>query len=92
MRVLTSILLILTGFGLVAYSYAGAYIQLLREMDRSESLEEVSDPIFKLFEYLLTGGAPQLSGFLYLGLLLFAIGVVTLIVRSKRDDALDADE
>lgn len=86
MRVLTSILLILTGFGLVAYSYAGAYIQLLREMDRSETLEEVSNPIFQLIEYLLSGGAPQMTNFLYLGLLLFAVGVVMLIVRPKKDD------
>lgn len=86
MRILTSILLTLFGLGLVVYSYAGAYIELIREMDRSETVEEVSGPIFQLFEYLLTGGAPQLSSFLYLGLLLFAVGVVLLIVRPKKDD------
>lgn len=84
MRVLISIALILLGCGL--YSYIGAYVQLLREMDQSETLDEVSVPIFQLFDYLLSGGAPQMTGFLYFGLLLFAVGVVNLIVRNKRND------
>ena len=86
MRVLISIALILLGCGLVVYSYIGAYVQLLREMDLSETLDEVSVPIFQLFDYLLSGGAPQMTGFLYFGLLLFAVGVVNLIVRNKRND------
>lgn len=81
MRVLISIALILLGCGLVVYSYVGAYVQLLREMEQSETLEEVSTPVLRLFEYLATGGAPQLTGFLYFGLLLFALGVVRFFVR-----------
>ena len=81
MRVLTSLLFMLIGLGCVAYSYIGAYVQLLREMEQSETLEEVSTPVLRLFEYLATGGAPQLTGFLYFGLLLFALGVVRFFVR-----------
>ena len=78
---------------MVAYSYVGAYVKLAREMERSETLEDVSAPVLQLFEYLATGGAPQLTGFLYLGLLLFAIGVVTLIVGGgRRDDEQSSRE
>ena len=87
MRILTSALLFVAACGLVAYSYIGAYVQLVREMEQSETLEEVSAPVLQLFDYLASGGAPQYTGFLYFGLLLFAISVVNLIVVKKRDSA-----
>lgn len=91
MRILTSLLLMLAGLGCVAYSYIGAYVQLLREMEQSETLEDVSSPVLQLFEYLASGGAPQLTSFLYFGLLLFTAGVVRLIVRRREEDAPPGD-
>ena len=86
MRVLISALLILAACGFIAYSYIGAYVELLREMERSETLDEVSVPIMELMGYVASGGAPHYAGFLYFGLLLFAIAVVALIVREKPKD------
>lgn len=85
-------MLFLAACGLVAYSYIGAYVQLVREMEQSETLEEVSAPVLQLFDYLATGGAPQYTGFLYFGLLLFAIAVVNLIVRVKPGGDNKGDE
>ena len=92
MRILTSALLFVAACGLVAYSYIGAYVKLVREMEQSETLEEVSAPVLQLFDYLATGGAPQYTGFLYFGLLLFAIAVVNLIVRVKPGGDNKGDE
>lgn len=86
MRLLSSALLLLAACGFVAYSYIGAYVELLREMERSETLDEVSVPILELIGYVAAGGAPHYAGFLYFGLLLFAIAIVTLIVRDKPND------
>ena len=92
MRFLTSAFLFLVACGLIAYSYVGAYVKLVREMEQSETLDEASAPILQLFEYLAAGGAPQYTGFLYFGLLLFAIAVVNVIVRVRPgdDDSGDA--
>ncbi len=86
MRLLISALLLIAACGLVAYSYIGAYVELVREMERSETLDQVSVPVLQLMEYLVAGGAPQYAGFLYFGLLLFAIAVVALIVRDRPEN------
>ena len=86
MRTLISIAVFLLGIGLVIYSYIGSYVDVVREMERSESMNEVQGPIMRLFDYALNGGAPQMTNLLYLGALFIVIGVVSLIVRRKPND------
>ena len=86
MRTLISIAIFLTGVGLVIYSYIGSYVDVMREMERSESMNDVQGPIMRLFDFVLNGGAPQLTNYLYLGAFMIVVGVVTLIVRRKSND------
>lgn len=81
MRILISLAAFLLGLGLIAYSYVGAYVEIVQEMERSETMSEVQGPIMTLFAYLMNGGAPQLPNYLYLGALLVVVAVVSLIVR-----------
>ncbi len=83
MRILASILLFLVGAASVAYSYVGSYVDVIREMERSESFDETTGPIMKLFEYMMNGTAPQLTPFLYIGAFIIAVSVVMLIMGKK---------
>lgn len=86
MRILAAILLFLIGAASVAYSYIGSYVDVIRDMENSESFEETTGPIMQLFEYVLNGTAPQLTPFLYIGAFIIAVSVVMLIMGKKPND------
>lgn len=90
MRIFIAILLFISGLGLVAYSYIASYVDVVREMEGSETLAEVSGPIETLIQYAMEGGAPRVTTFLYTGALLIAISVVMFIVKRKPDDKRDS--
>jgi len=90
MRTFIAILLFLSGLGLIGYSYIGSYLELVREVEGSETFAEVSKPIETLFDYLMKGGAPRVTSFLYTGALLIVISVVMLVVRRKPNDERDS--
>ncbi|MEO1251249.1 MAG: hypothetical protein AAFW81_02740 [Pseudomonadota bacterium] len=86
MRVVTGLIFLLTGIGCVVYSYIGTYLRLADDMANAEDVDAAATPFFALLGYILDGGAPpRLSTFLYLGALLIAISIVTLIVNPKKD-------
>lgn len=84
MRILTLIIIFLTGVGMVVYSYIGTYLALMGRMKNAASADEAAAPFFQLLDYILSGQAPpRLSTFLYVGALLIAVSIVMLIVRPK---------
>lgn len=86
MRTLTSIGFVLAGIGAIGWSFIGGAARFAGEMDAAAARGEPQTAFAMLID-LITGGAfPQLTAFLYVGVLLIAVGVVTLIVREKRDD------
>lgn len=91
MRILFAVLLFLVGVALVAYSYVGGYVDLVREMGKAENLDGFWAPFSMFFHLLTTGEAPpQVTTFLSFGALLMAAGVFMLFSGGKgRDDRRD---
>ncbi len=86
MRILISIGLILASLALIAYSYLGAFAQIGVELEAAETPLSAFSMMLTVIERMASGDIPQLSGFLYAGLLLFVIAVVNLIGGRKRTD------
>jgi hypothetical protein len=90
MRVLSSIALILAGCGAIAWSYIGAFAKIGEEMSAAETPVSAFFQMFAVIDAIASGDIPQMTGFLYGGLLLIAVAIVTLFFgRSKNHD--DAD-
>lgn len=86
MRVLISILIFLSGCGLIAYSYIGAFALIAGDLDRTTSPFAAASVMMATLERIAAGDIPQMTGFLYGGVLLIAVSIVHLIVKPKRHD------
>jgi len=84
LRVIASILLFLTGCGLAAYSYIGAFFDLASEVELSVREGNDRSAFATIVDFVLGGDAPQIPGFFYVGLLLIAFSVVNLIRSRKK--------
>ncbi len=90
MRILIVIGLLLAGLGAIAYSYIGAFVTLAGDVERDLNGETPLSAVGKVLDLIVSGDIPQMTGFLYAGLLSIAIAVVTLFFgRSRNHD--DAD-
>jgi hypothetical protein len=87
MRVLSSIALILAGCGAIAWSYIGAFAKIGEEMSAAEDPFTAFFQMLAVMESIASGDIPQMTGFLYAGLLLIAVAVVTLFFgKTKKHD------
>ncbi|MEO1135314.1 MAG: hypothetical protein AAFW68_01725 [Pseudomonadota bacterium] len=86
MKILISIALIVSGLGAIAYSYIGAFAKIGEELSAAETPASAFSMVITVLEALAAGEVPQLTGFLYLGLLLIAVAVVTLIMKGGKRD------
>lgn len=82
MRIVASILLFLAGCGFIAYSYIASLVTLVGDVEKSARNGEEEIALAMIFDFILSGEVPQVTGFLYFGLLLIAFAVVNLI-RSR---------
>jgi len=89
MRIVVSILVFLAGCGCIAYSFIGSLVTLAGGVEKSMDEGDGLSAIGQVFEFVLRGEIPQLTGFLYVGLLFIAIAITNLIVRPNSDDARD---
>lgn len=76
----------LAGLGAIAYSYVGSFFLLARDAEQSVSKGDDAGAFMMIINFIMSGEIPQLTGFLYAGLLLIAVAVVMLIVRRKKND------
>jgi FtsH-binding integral membrane protein len=82
--------MILAGLGAIAYSYIGAFAKIGEDMSLAESPFTAFFQMLAVMESIASGDIPQMTGFLYAGLLFIAVAVVTLFFgRSRKHD--DAD-
>ncbi len=79
MRILLSILMVIIGVGLIAYSYLGAFITLGGEIERELYGPTPVSSIAKILHFIHTGEIPQLAGFLYAGVFIIVIAVLYLV-------------
>lgn len=79
-------MLLLAGLGAIAYSYVGSLITLAGDVERSVRRGDDESAFSMVVSFLLGGEIPQLTGFLYLGLLLIAVAVVTLMMKGEKRD------
>jgi hypothetical protein len=86
MKIVVSLLLFLAGAGSIAYSYVGSLVALAGDVERSVRADDGVSAFAKIVGFLLRGELPQLTSFLYVGVLLIAIAIVNLIVKSGSDD------
>lgn len=87
MKILISIALLLAGLGAIAWSYLGAFAKIGEELSVSQTPSSAFFQILATLEAIAAGDIPQMTGFLYAGLLLIVVAVVTLFFgKSKRHD------
>lgn len=86
MRILGAICLFLLGSGFVAYSYIGAFLRLGDELDKAQSPGEAFSMMMAIIEEIAAGAVPQLTGFLYSGLLLIVIAIMYLFFGKRKND------
>ena len=84
MKVLIFIGLTLASLGAIAYSYLGAFAQIGAEFEAAETSMSAFSMVMNVFEEIASGQIPQLTGFLYFGLFLFAVAVVSLIGGGRK--------
>ena len=86
MRIVTAILLLLAGGGLIAYSYIGAFITLAGEVEQALYGDTPMSAFTKILSYINSGEIPQLMNFMYGGLFLIVIAIVMLtgLIGRKR--------
>ena len=82
MRIVASILLFLAGCGFVAYSYIASFVTLAGDVEKSARNGEEGTALAMIIDFILSGEIPQVTGFLYFGLLLIVFAFVNLI-RSR---------
>lgn len=86
MRIGVSILLFLVGCVAIAYSYIASFLTLAGDVEKSARSGDEGTAFAMIVDFILRGEIPQVTGFLYVGLLLIAIAFVNLIrSRSKND-------
>ena len=90
MKIIVSLLLFVAGGGCILYSYIGSLVALAGDVGRSANEGDLLSAFEKIMDFLLRGELPRLTSFLYVGVLLIAIAIVNLIVRSKPDDDRDS--
>ncbi|MEM9616328.1 MAG: hypothetical protein AAF936_00060 [Pseudomonadota bacterium] len=83
MKIVTSILLFLTGCGLIAYSYIASLVTLVGDVEQTARSGDESSAFAMIVDFILSGEIPQVTGFLYFGLLLIVFSFVYLI-RSRK--------
>lgn len=83
MKIVTSILVFLTGCGLIAYSYIASLVTLVGDVEQSARSGDESSAFAMIVDFILSGEIPQVTGFLYFGLLLIVFSFVNLI-RSRK--------
>ncbi len=86
MRILASILIFLTGGGLIAYSYVGALVELAGDVGQSVQSGNEASAFARIIDFVLSGEIPQITGYLYFGLLLIVISIVILIRKRRSHD------
>ncbi len=86
MRIFISLLFFLAGVASVAYSYIGAFLRLGEELDRAQSPDEAFSMAMAILNAIAGGAIPQLTGFLYFGLLLCVIALVYLFFGKRKHD------
>ncbi len=85
MRILTAILMLLAGAGAIAWSYLGAFAKVGEEMSLTEDPFTAFFRMLSVIEAIAAGDFPQMTGFLYGGLLLIAVAVVMLFFGKTRN-------
>ncbi|HXI87979.1 MAG TPA: hypothetical protein VNH64_11005, partial [Parvularculaceae bacterium] len=83
MKIIVSLLLFVAGGGCILYSYIGSLVALAGDVGRSANEGDLLSAFEKIMDFLLRGELPRLTSFLYVGVLLIAIAIVNLIVRSQ---------
>lgn len=86
MKILISIALILAGLGAIAYSYIGAFAKIGEELSVAESPLSAVFQVMAVIEAIAGGAIPQMTGFLYAGLLLIAVAIVNLFFGKARNN------
>lgn len=78
----------LAGLGAIGYSYIDAYAAIGRDIAETAERGEQISAFSKAVDLITSGKLPEPTGVLYAGLLLIALGVVTLIMNGgkKHDD------
>ena len=90
MRILISILAIFVGIGLVCYSYVGSIVTLASEANEHARGGDEISAVSIIFDFIIRGEVPQLTGFFYTGAAVIAFAVVNLIVSRKKNDRKDS--
>lgn len=86
MRILWAIFLIVAGCGAIIYSFIGSVIEFAGDVDKTAQTGDGLSAFFMILDFILAGEVSRLTNFLYIGALMIAVAVVTLIVRRKPDD------
>jgi len=80
-KVLVSVLLFLAGLGSVAYSYVASLVNLAGDVEQSALSGDDASAFAMVVDFIMSGEVPQVTSYLYFGLLLIALAVVNLIRR-----------
>ena len=84
MKIVISILLFLAGCGLIAYSYVASLFTLAGEVERTAQNGDDASAFAMIVDFILSGEIPQVTSFLYFGLLLVVLSFVNLIRSRSR--------
>jgi hypothetical protein len=84
LQIIASLLLFLAGAGCIAYSYIGAFLRLGDELSTAQTPGEAFFMVMAILNAIAGGAFPQLTGFLYSGLLLCVIAIVMLFFGKRR--------
>ncbi len=76
----------LAGLGAIAYSYIGVFAKIGQELSVAETPSSAVFQMFAVIEAIAAGDIPQMTGFLYAGLLFIAVAVVMLFFGKSRNN------
>ena len=85
MKILISILLFLSGLGLIAYSYIASVVTLVGDVEQTAQSGDEASAFALIVDFVLSGEIPQATGYMYFGLLLIVFAVVNLIRRHSKN-------
>lgn len=89
MRIFLSIILLLLGGGLIAFSYVAAFVTLAGEIERELYGPTPLNALVKIMSYINSGEIPQLMGYLYGGAFIIIIAIMNflgLFGRKSKND------
>ncbi len=79
----------LAGGCLIAYSYVASLVTLAGDVERTAQTGDDASAFAMVVDFVMSGEIPQVTSYLYFGLLLIVLAVVNLIRRNSKKEHHD---